>query len=415
MASSCGIALPLPMRIPLPRAFELDEPYKQLPSPWDFEASCGLMLLDQKLMTRIVLERPGTLLRLIAASWRDEEDNKMQKRKQAEVNSPPPAPRLRPRAAPDELNAIEDFPLLPPLMLEFEGTCDMQMDDVSSSATLADAELNICGGSEDDLGRRRFSRSTSTRTPPSSPSLSLLELPPEGELSLSSESLEAREASVASTTSSFDTSESSVSVEDVDGPTPRGDTLRAHLKFVQTIDTRRVLVVRHITQLGFSSAAALAEHFCKYGQVSDVLVAHAFPKLRCRRRRPGSMALLVMGSADAAALVLGDGPAHLVPRHQASDPAEAVHTIVEPFSRPHSESIDHVGAPDVQASLPPQGTAERHPSQRCRQRPHRVAEQPQTATMRKVSKLPAPLPVGELKLSMWARQSGGLTSFLARV
>eukprot|EP00913_Durusdinium_trenchii_P035421 g33147.t1 len=93
-----------------------------------------------------------------------------------------------------------------------------------------------------------------------------------------------------------------------------GDTLRMHLRSLLQVDSSRVLIVRKINRLGFSSPQILKEHFSWYGTVENVLVAHSRVKSGggqngiVSRLRPSGLGFVVMGKGEEASKILAEGP-----------------------------------------------------------------------------------------------------------
>jgi len=94
----------------------------------------------------------------------------------------------------------------------------------------------------------------------------------------------------------------------------QGETLRMHLRSLLHVDSSRVLIVRKINRLGFSSPAILKEHFSWYGTVENVLVAHSRVKSGggqagiVSRLRPSGLGFIVMSKTAEAESILSEGP-----------------------------------------------------------------------------------------------------------
>lgn len=92
-----------------------------------------------------------------------------------------------------------------------------------------------------------------------------------------------------------------------------GDTLRMHLRSLLQVDSSRVLIVRKINRLGFSSPQILREHFSWYGTVENVLVAHSRVKSGggqagiVSRLRPSGLGFVVMSKGEEALKILAEG------------------------------------------------------------------------------------------------------------
>lgn len=100
-------------------------------------------------------------------------------------------------------------------------------------------------------------------------------------------------------------------------PKEQAGTLREFLQELRNEDPRRVFVARSINQLGFRSRTVLERHFCRYGEVTHVMVAHSKVKslrnsLLPRRTRPGNLGLVVMRSPDVVQSILAEGLVHYV-------------------------------------------------------------------------------------------------------
>lgn len=95
--------------------------------------------------------------------------------------------------------------------------------------------------------------------------------------------------------------------------THSGDTLRMHLRSLLQVDSSRVLIVRKINRLGFSSPQILREHFSWYGTVENVLVAHSRVKSGggqagiVSRLRPSGLGFVVMSKGEEALKILAEG------------------------------------------------------------------------------------------------------------
>jgi len=89
-------------------------------------------------------------------------------------------------------------------------------------------------------------------------------------------------------------------------------SLREDLNRLREYDSDRCLIVRRIKKLGLASSDLLRDHFERFGNVSDVLVAHSFErksqKCRCDRIRPAALGFVVMENAQAAAAAIAAGP-----------------------------------------------------------------------------------------------------------
>lgn len=98
------------------------------------------------------------------------------------------------------------------------------------------------------------------------------------------------------------------------GPEPRlvgGGSLREDLEFLRECEPDRVMIVRKIKKLGFSSPKLLEEHFLQYGEVSNILVAHSHVKPTSKRPhgrvRPAALGFVVMASAEGVQCALEAG------------------------------------------------------------------------------------------------------------
>jgi len=93
-------------------------------------------------------------------------------------------------------------------------------------------------------------------------------------------------------------------------------SLRQSLLILRERHPHRVLIVRKIKKLGFESPQVLKKHFCKYGDVEDVLVAHsnvkATPKRPNRRVRPAALGFVVMCSEEGVRSALEAGETQAV-------------------------------------------------------------------------------------------------------
>lgn len=94
-------------------------------------------------------------------------------------------------------------------------------------------------------------------------------------------------------------------------PSAEEETLRSHLRDLQSVDSSRIVLVRKINRLGFDSPTLLEEHYKTYGTVERVLVAHSHVKSPYRRYvkrlRPSGLGFIVMASAADVKGILKDG------------------------------------------------------------------------------------------------------------
>jgi len=88
-------------------------------------------------------------------------------------------------------------------------------------------------------------------------------------------------------------------------------SLSANIAELQKYGAGRCLLVRRIKPLGLEQPRRLAEHFGRWGTVTDVLVAHSYEKPTARRRhgrlRPASLGFVIMSSEGEASAVVGAG------------------------------------------------------------------------------------------------------------
>jgi len=93
-------------------------------------------------------------------------------------------------------------------------------------------------------------------------------------------------------------------------------SLRQDLELLRESNPERVLIVRKIKKLGFESPAYLEEHFGKYGEVADVMVAHSHVKPTTKRPngrvRPAALGFVVMGSESSVQRALQGGEEQVV-------------------------------------------------------------------------------------------------------
>lgn len=94
-------------------------------------------------------------------------------------------------------------------------------------------------------------------------------------------------------------------------PGAEEETLRSHLRDLQTVDSSRIVLVRKINRLGFDSPKMLEDHYKNYGCVERVLVAHSHVKSPYRRYvkrlRPSGLGFVVMSSIAEVDAILKDG------------------------------------------------------------------------------------------------------------
>lgn len=96
-----------------------------------------------------------------------------------------------------------------------------------------------------------------------------------------------------------------------------GETLRMHLQSLLDTDPGRVLLVRKINRLGFSSPDVLQAHYSWYGAVERVLVAHSRVKSctieqKAYRLRPAGLGFVVMSRLEGAQAVLDAGKEQMI-------------------------------------------------------------------------------------------------------
>lgn len=99
------------------------------------------------------------------------------------------------------------------------------------------------------------------------------------------------------------------------------NSLADTLKELTVIDNARVLMVRQVNRLGLNSAAALQEHFTKFGHVDKIMVSHTRSKSKCgkpMRLRPACLGFVVMADVAGVEAALARGPEHVVKSEQDS-------------------------------------------------------------------------------------------------
>lgn len=106
--------------------------------------------------------------------------------------------------------------------------------------------------------------------------------------------------------------------------TQNEDTIRHHLRVLQNVDSKRVLLVRKINRLGFESPMILRAHFSFYGAVENVLVSHSRVKTHplkstgstgkygYSRMRPSGLGFIVMSTWEEVERILADGSEQIV-------------------------------------------------------------------------------------------------------
>jgi len=81
-------------------------------------------------------------------------------------------------------------------------------------------------------------------------------------------------------------------------------SLRQDLELLRQRQPENIIIVRKIKKLGFESPQMLDDHFCQYGEVKELLVAHshvkATPKRPNGRVRPAALGFVVMANEEAA-------------------------------------------------------------------------------------------------------------------
>lgn len=100
-----------------------------------------------------------------------------------------------------------------------------------------------------------------------------------------------------------------------DAPSTR-ETLRTNLRDLESVDPRRVLIMRKINCLGLASPAMLEAHFSQYGKVESVLISHSRTKSMYGqnppRVRPAGLGFLVMEKAEDVEAILKLGREQVV-------------------------------------------------------------------------------------------------------
>jgi hypothetical protein len=99
------------------------------------------------------------------------------------------------------------------------------------------------------------------------------------------------------------------------------ETLRLHLTALCNEDPNRIFVTRRINKLGFRSKEVIWQHFAKFGEVDQVLVAHSKVKpFRDNsgqlRTRPGGLGIVVMHDSAAVKHILSLGEEQVIAGHQ---------------------------------------------------------------------------------------------------
>lgn len=94
--------------------------------------------------------------------------------------------------------------------------------------------------------------------------------------------------------------------EEVEGA---GDSLRANLLELASIDSARVIMVRKINKIGLHSGNVLEAHYSKFGAIERVMVSHCMAKNTSgvKRLRPAALGFLVMSTSEAAEAILAQG------------------------------------------------------------------------------------------------------------
>jgi hypothetical protein len=95
------------------------------------------------------------------------------------------------------------------------------------------------------------------------------------------------------------------------------DTLRKYLQELRNQDPRCVFITRRINKLGFRSKDLLEQHYSRYGEVTQVFVAHSRVKpfkdvSTIPRTRPGNFGLVVMKCPEDVERVLAEGNEQIV-------------------------------------------------------------------------------------------------------
>jgi len=103
-------------------------------------------------------------------------------------------------------------------------------------------------------------------------------------------------------------------------------TLQDIMQDLNSVEEDRVLIVRRIKQLGFSSGARIREHFERVGRVEHVLMSHSHVQ---QRVRPASLGFVVMACREDAEAVLAAGGEQEVLGHA---------ILVCPFKHPEGRS-----------------------------------------------------------------------------
>lgn len=122
------------------------------------------------------------------------------------------------------------------------------------------------------------------------------------------------------------------------------ETLRLHLTALCNEDPNRIFVTRRINKLGFRSKEVLWQHYAKFGEVDQVLVAHSKVKpFRDNsgqlRTRPGGLGIVVMRDPATVKHILSLGEEQVIAGHQIR-----IHTFERPKVDGEGSSGSNSGA-----------------------------------------------------------------------
>jgi hypothetical protein len=97
---------------------------------------------------------------------------------------------------------------------------------------------------------------------------------------------------------------------------PLNDSLSTMLSSLALIEDSRILTLRKLGRLGFSSTSALQTYLSQFGIVDRIMVCHSRHKVQSKtqafRVRPGILGFAVMNNAKDAASALDVGTTHVV-------------------------------------------------------------------------------------------------------
>jgi len=108
-----------------------------------------------------------------------------------------------------------------------------------------------------------------------------------------------------------------------------GDSLRANLLELASLDPATVIMVRKINHIGLDSPEVLEKYFSKFGTIEKVMVSHCIARSTSggKRLRPAALGFLVMSTAEEAQAAIAAGEAQSVQGHNITVGAFESHPV----------------------------------------------------------------------------------------